>query len=182
MAGFLNLQNSRCSHSFWGLIFLFCLIKYTWFRHQFWFVFYSKFGARDVVLKICYLESQKKHLITFMLCYLCNSTCATCVWKLPCKLLDIISITKLVLFLTEKPTVLLQDMINSLGAYVQNVFVSLPAHEAAQQLQQLSTAPTSPTMLSGLPIGWYLPTGSSYSKCSSYQQLPPHLLCYHGFL
>ncbi len=51
----------------------------------------------------------------------------------------------------------MQDMINSLGAYVQNVFVSLPSHEAAQQLQQLSTAPTSPTMLSGLPIGWYLP-------------------------
>ena len=44
-------------------------------------------------------------------------------------------------------------MINSLGAYVQNVFVSLPSHEASQQQQQLPTAVSSPTMLSGLPIG-----------------------------
>ena len=47
-------------------------------------------------------------------------------------------------------------MINSLGAYVQNVFVTLPSHEASQQLQQLNTAATSPTMLSGIPIGRFL--------------------------
>jgi hypothetical protein len=44
-------------------------------------------------------------------------------------------------------------MINSLGAYVQNVFVSLPSHEASQQLQQLPTNVGSPTLVSGLPIG-----------------------------
>ncbi len=139
--------------------------------------FYLKFTTSGGLLKFCCLESQMKHLTALMLCYSCNSTCENSVQMTG---YHTICITKLVLFLTEKPTVLLQDMINSLGAYVQNVFVSLPSHEAAQQLQQLSTAPTSPTMLSGLPIGWYL--HSKYSSCSSYQQPPPLLLCCQGFL
>jgi hypothetical protein len=70
----------------------------------------------------------------------------------------------------------MQDMINSLGAYVQNVFVSLPSHEAAQQLQQLSTAPTSPTMLSGLPIGWY--TVITVHKGAAATINSPHLFYY----
>jgi len=47
-------------------------------------------------------------------------------------------------------TNIFQDMINSLGAYVQNVFVSQPVTEAPQTHQP---NPTPPSLLAGMPIG-----------------------------
>jgi len=47
-------------------------------------------------------------------------------------------------------TNIFQDMINSLGAYVQNVFVSQPVQEAPQAQQPNSTPPS---LLAGMPIG-----------------------------
>jgi len=47
-------------------------------------------------------------------------------------------------------TNIFQDMINSLGAYVQNVFVSQPVQEVPQPQQPNSTPPS---LLAGMPIG-----------------------------
>ena len=48
-------------------------------------------------------------------------------------------------------------MINSLGAYVQNMFISLPGAHHQQELQSSQPTPpsssTQPGMVAGLPVG-----------------------------